>query len=157
MISQRRQTPNHLSSNNEKFEIMTITERVRALNLPVTDYIVTCSGVLDALGLREASDIDLVVSEPLFEQLKSSGWHEGISMLGDRELLNDGVEAFLVWDNETPEPNLTELKATEMVIDGIPFVSPERVMHWKRHLNRPKDQRDVMLLQQWLRSKQHRT
>ena len=133
---------------------MNIIERAEALNLPPTDYIITCSGVLDVLNLREASDIDLVVSEPLFERLKASGWRETVSMLGDRALLSVGVEAFLVWDNSTPVPNLAELKETEMVVDGVPFVAPERLIAWKRQLNRPKDQRDVELLQQWLRSAQ---
>lgn len=133
---------------------MTFVERVQVLALPPADYIVFCSGVLDVLDLRPASDIDLVVSERLFGQLKAEGWREGVSTLGDRALLSDGAEAFLVWDNKTPEPNLTELKAGEMVVDGIPFCSPQRVLDWKRRMNRPKDKRDIELLEQWLESNQ---
>lgn len=133
---------------------MNITERVQALGLPTTDYVVICSGVMEALGLRPASDIDLVVSEKLFEYLKSQGWREATSTLGDRALLWDGVEAFLVWDNSTPDPNLAELKSDEVVIDGVPFCSPERVMDWKQLANRPKDQHDIVLLGQWLASNQ---
>ena len=131
---------------------MTIIQRIQALGLPPTDYIVFCSGVMDVLGLRRASDIDLVVSESLFEQLKAAGWTEGVSTLGDRALIGDGVEAFLVWDNTTSEPNLAELKADEMVVDGIPFCTPQRVLNWKQRVSRPKDQQDIILLQKWLAS-----
>jgi len=57
---------------------MNIIERVQPLELPAVDYIVIGSGVLDALGLRPANDIDLVVSEPLFGRLRQRGWEADV-------------------------------------------------------------------------------
>jgi len=63
------------------------------------------------------------------------------------------AEAFLNWDRDDFEPNLAELKSDEVVIEDIPFCSPQRVLNWKRIKNRPKDQQDIVLLERWLANK----
>lgn len=133
---------------------MSILKRVKALELPPSEYIVFAGGILDALDLRPANDIDIVVSESLFDTLRRSGeWREGINK-GHRALYRDDIEIYLTWDRPEGDftPNLAELKADELVVDGIPFCSPQRVLDWKRRANRPKDQQDIMLLEKWLDS-----
>ena len=51
---------------------MNILQKVKELNLPEGSYVVEGSGVLDVLGIREANDIDLVVSPEVYEKLKEA-------------------------------------------------------------------------------------
>ena len=54
------------------------SERVKDLGLPLGQLIVIGSGLLDQLGIRAASDIDLVVSNELFNALKNdNAWKIG--------------------------------------------------------------------------------
>jgi hypothetical protein len=42
---------------------LNIFEKVKELNLPFGKYVVVSSGVLDALGIRSASDVDIAVTK----------------------------------------------------------------------------------------------
>jgi hypothetical protein len=56
---------------------MRLIEELKALNLPLGQYIVTGSGTLAALGIRNAADIDIAVTPALYAALRESGeWEE---------------------------------------------------------------------------------
>ena len=115
------------------------------------DYIVAGSGVLGALGLREAADIDLVVSRVVYEKFESAGtWQRKYYPNGASGLVNGIYDASLDWDSETGEPNLHELKQEGTVIDGVPFVSLPRLRAWKQKMGRPKDLADIVLIDRYL-------
>ncbi|HEY8108734.1 MAG TPA: hypothetical protein VIF43_01875 [Patescibacteria group bacterium] len=118
------------------------------LELPPEEYVVVAGGILDALGLRPANDIDLVVSEALFEHLQGMGdWQEGRHPDLDIPMLTHGpVEAFLTWDEPDFRPNLPALKEREQVIEGIPYAGLRRVREWKVRKGRDKDKTDVALI-----------
>src|SRR5687768_15812064 len=61
---------------------MTVFERVKALNLPADQYVVV-GGAMEAHGIRNALDIDLVVTPQLFERLLAEGWEHNPSKPGD--------------------------------------------------------------------------
>lgn len=128
---------------------MSIINRVRALELPPHDFVVIGSGVLDALQLREAGDVDLVMSSDLFTRLqRDERW-----LLGEkhgRPILTHGdTEAFLSWGSNGA-PNFMELYETGMTIDGIRFTNPQFVINWKRR-GLDKDIRDIALLEGYLK------
>ena len=54
----------------------TFADKVKALNLPLDQIIVIGSGILDQLGIRPASDIDLAASPDLMKNLseESGDW-----------------------------------------------------------------------------------
>ena len=54
----------------------TFVDKVKALDLPLDQIIVIGSGILDQLGIRPASDIDLAASSDLMKKLseESSDW-----------------------------------------------------------------------------------
>ena len=54
----------------------TFADKVKALNLPLDQIIVIGSGILDQLGIRLASDIDLAASSDLMKKLseESGDW-----------------------------------------------------------------------------------
>lgn len=130
---------------------MGIVSRFKALNLPADECVVVGGGVIDALGLRQTNDIDVVASKRLFDQLKlSPGWQEELAY-GDTHLTKDDAEVWRDWGKE-PWLSFAELKADCVVIDGVQFANPKTVLRWKKLKNRPKDAVDIKLLTEYLGS-----
>ena len=78
-ILQQQGVPTRVS---DRIETMNIVERIKKLNLPVGHYVVVGSGVMDALGMRPAHDIDIAVTPELFKTLRTSGvWEEELYCL----------------------------------------------------------------------------
>ena len=128
-----------------------LTRALRELPLNPEEYIVAGSGLLAALSLREANDIDLVVSEEAFERLgRLSEWTRRLCSDGSDYLVNGAVEVWTSWDDQDDLPNLLALKSDQLVLDGVPYVSPVRLLHWKRRTARPKDVPDMALLEHHL-------
>ena len=129
---------------------MRIIERVRALSLPTDEVVVIGSGVLDALDLREAGDVDLVVSLNRFERLKNdNAWHVG-EKNGEPIAVMTDVEAFLSWGSNGV-PNFNELYDAGVTIQGIRFAHPRFVVEWKRQRASEKDLHDIALLEEYMR------
>jgi len=132
---------------------MNIIQRVAALHLPSDKFVVISSGILDALGLRSAKDIDLVAEPSLFELLRSSGEWTEQQKHGEPVLYssNGEVEVWLSWGSGG-KPNFADLYRDSVVIGGIHFTSPQRTIIEKRKMNRPKDVADIALLETYIRT-----
>lgn len=129
-----------------------IIDRIRALALPDDQYIVAGSGVMDALGLRESRDIDLIVSPGLFEELRVRGWKRFIEH--DEYVLKYGdAEAWLTFPYDGRAMTRDDLLAHSVQIEEVTFVSPEFLRDWKQAKQRPKDIKDIELLDEYLRGK----
>lgn len=126
-------------------------DAIRKLGLSPLDYIVAGSGVLGVLGLREADDIDLVVSRVAYEEFEAAGtWQRKYYPDGSYGLVNGIYEVGLDWDSEAGKPNLRELQQEGTVIDGVPFVSLPHLKAWKQKMGRPKDLTDILLIERYL-------
>jgi hypothetical protein len=125
-----------------------ITDRAKALGLPSESFVVVGSGILDALGIRKARDLDLCVSKNLYEQLKKIGWREN-SKDGENYLLKDDTEVWLTFDSR----NFNELKQYSQNIDGVNFMTLDFIKDWKNRRGKEKDQRDLALIQKFLDNK----
>ena len=124
---------------------------IRQLGLPAQDYIVVGSGVLSVLGLREAGDVDLVVSPAVYEEFEAVGaWGRKDYTDGTQGLTSGIYEVCLNWDGPNGEPNLHDLKQQEIAIDGVPFVDLARLRAWKQNMGRPKDRADILLIDRYL-------
>ncbi len=128
-----------------------VVERIKDLDLDPKQFVVICGGVLDALGLRRANDIDLVASSGLFRALRLSGQYD-LHHRRDEAFLYDsaGVEIFTHWGTLDDEPNFFSLFEEGLSISGIRFANPRFVLDQKRLDNRAKDQVDVILLEGFL-------
>lgn len=125
-----------------------IINSIKQLNLPSNDYIVIGSGILDALGLRQSGDIDLLISPYLYQQLKDLGWQEE-SNKGHTILTNgQDVEAWTDWDGQDYN---AWLEHTTM-IDDIKFVNLDQLKDWKTRRGLDKDLRDIELINHYLLS-----
>ena len=126
---------------------MSAVDKVRVLDLPPDQYVVIGSGLLDAWGLRESHDVDLVVSEKLFATLaRTEAFTQG-TVHGDRILTADDYEIF---DNWGEGGSFEELFAESIIVDGVRFVSPSFLIAWKKGRDLPKDRRDIALLEERL-------
>lgn len=133
---------------------MNIFEEIEKLDLPNDEVVVLGSGILSALGIREAEDIDLLIKPELFEKIKSEGWqYEIIEIEGKpRDMLSKGnTQAFkdFWWEDKTLLPE--EGIARAQKINGINFISLQTLLEYKKSMKREKDLRDVLLIEQYLR------
>ena len=127
-----------------------LVQLVLGLGLDADEYIVVGSGLLAMLELCEAGDLDLIVSPEDFQRFdEDSAWQRKTFKDGNYALVQGDCEIMLDWDSPDGTPNLQMLKSDEVVIDGIPFVSPTRLLAWKERHRRPKDLGDIQLLRDY--------
>lgn len=129
-----------------------IIEKVKHLNFPPNSFIVFGSCPMAAVGIREAGDIDLLVSGEVFESLETQGWKIVMKGPKDNPLTHDIFEAHPNWNFSSYNPTLEELLSRAMIIDEVPFASLDDVKKWKSASGRPKDLVDVELIEKYLAS-----
>jgi len=103
-----------------------------------------------AAGIREAGDIDLLVSSEVLEGLRKAGWQEVDKGPNDKPLTNDVYEAHDSWDFASYKPTLKQLLETADWFDGVPFASLQEVRKWKAASGRPKDLVDIDMIDRHL-------
>lgn len=132
---------------------MDIIEELTELNLPADQYAVFGSGLLGALGLRKVEDVDLLVTPELFDSLKESGWeYEEVEIEGRmRERVAFEVfEAYKdLWYGDK-DVDVMAIIEDAMTIEDIPFISFEEFIKMKEAFGRPKDLKDLELIEKFL-------
>lgn len=124
-------------------------DRVKALQLPPDHFIVIGSGVMGALGIRESNDIDLAVSQDLFDALVAEGWHREIRH-NEAMLTHEDVEVWRTWGTPGAWRTFEQLLEDSVIISGIAFCSLDYVLQVKKMKARPKDLEDVVLIESYL-------
>lgn len=141
---------------------MTIFERAKQLNLPFGEYAIVGSAVLEAHGIREANDIDLLVSPRLFESLLKNGWQlcecEKCQALWQKRekkkiLTSPGHDVEMLsefsWGNAY-RGDTAALMSDADIIGGFPFIKIEELLKWKKAAMREKDLKDIALIEAYL-------
>ena len=131
----------------------TFADKVKTLNLPLDQIIVIGSGILDQLGIRPASDIDLAASSDLMKKLsdESGDW---IKKFDDNQrfyfVKDDGsAEVWDGWDFDGRVVSYDDLLDYAVEYDGVRFVDLEFLRKWKSWRGREKDVQDVELIDEW--------
>lgn len=132
-----------------------IFRRIRKFNLPLGQYAVFGSALMDVWGIRHAADLDIIVTPGLFESLKNRCWtiNQGH---GFTYLSRGDVNVTTNQDQPTDgdyNPDRRRLIAEAMVIHGLPFVRIEEVIACKKAYDREKDRKDIKLIREFLRDK----
>ena len=122
-----------------------IIDLVKVLNLPQNQYVVVGGSLLVVLGLLEwDDDIDIAVSPEVFRYLKKQGWRQ--AKWHGKELLRKDVYevgvSFGQW-------SLKQLLSDAHWLDGVPFISLDKLKQWKTEVGREKDLRHVRLIEQY--------
>jgi hypothetical protein len=125
-----------VSSHNKR-----LFEELKKLNLPADQYVVFGSGPMGIRGMREIHDVDIFVTEKLWNEL--SKVHE--SKTKESIQLSPNIEAIRTWF--PGKWNVEELINEADMIDGIRFVRLNSVYEWKRKRMAPKDKKDLELLE----------
>jgi len=131
----------------------TFADKVKALNLPLDQIIVIGSGILDQLGIRPASDIDLAASSDLMKKLseESGDW---LKKFDDNQrfyfVKDDGsAEVWDGWEFDGQVVSYDDLLDYAVEYDGVRFVGLEFLYRWKKWRSREKDVQDVKLIDEW--------
>ena len=123
-----------------------IIAKVKSLNLPKDSFVVFGSCPMTIAGIREANDIDLLVSPQVHEKLRLAGWQVKHKGPNDNPLLHDVFEAHENWDFSPYSPTLRHLLGSAVIVEDIPFASLEEVRKWKAATTEPKHQDDIKLI-----------
>lgn len=135
---------------NSKFKVLLL--QVRKLNLSKGEYAVFGSGPIGVRGLRDCSDMDLIVTEELFENYsKKADWKKAELERDDRqvEMIKKGeIELYKSWGPGKWDSN--KLIKDAEIIEGLPFVKLKYVLKWKKISGREKDKQDIKLINEYL-------
>lgn len=130
---------------------MKFSERVKATGLPLDEVVVIGSGLLEQLGMRDAQDIDLVVSEELFDQLAgNTAKYSKQVQHGEERLIRDNppLEIWRSWGSGGV-PNFNELYQNGQTLDDVRFVATKTLIEQKKIRNLQKDQDDITWLERY--------
>jgi hypothetical protein len=126
-----------------------ITQKVTELHLPEKQFVVVGSGALVIRNLIDnGDDIDLAVSVEVYESLKSQGWTEEPGHGGKPVLRHEIYDVGIGYG----EWSLEELLEDTFVVDGVPFMSLEKVLLWKKSAGRDKDLAHIRLIEEYLKT-----
>ena len=126
---------------------MSLFDRVKKLNLPVSDFAIFGSGPLIVRGIIPASnDLDIICRGQAWERVKAIGELEYLSKYDVTVVtMCDGRLTFGTrW--AIGEFDTDELIDGAEEIDGLPFVRLEHVKNYKEISKRPKDLRHIEAL-----------
>lgn len=139
-----------IKNNQEKFSAL------RLFNFPIDQYAITGSGPLGIRNLKTIGDIDIIVSQELWNDLAAQ--YSVTDQNGVRKIVLAGgiIEAFQEGSFYTqPFDDKASTVASRIahaeIIDGLPFDSMENVLYYKRKMHQEKDLKDILLIEQWMR------
>jgi len=131
--------------------------KVKNLGFPKEKYVVAGSAIMVMHDLKETKDIDIVVSAELFNSCIKDQWEKipytYPDKLGQIWLKKDDIELYLdVNHGEQFRPTLEELLSRAEYFGEIPFLSLNDLLKFKKSYNRPKDQNDIQLIEEYLKN-----
>lgn len=122
---------------------MSVSERVKSLELPADSAVVIGSSVLRELGIiPHSNDLDLALTPGAFMELESrQGWVLQQAR-GTTLVTCDDIEGGVGFDGWSVD----DLLEDAIRIDEVPFISLQKLHAWKVRENRPKDVEHIRLL-----------
>ncbi len=135
-----------------KFELL--LRKLKSFKLPRDQFAIMSSGVLAVRGLREARDIDIIVTKKLWARLSKENPARKNSK-GYLVSLGEYVEA-VGGRLESQEKDFVRMERqikNADIIDGIRYVKLNEVKKFKRRLGRIKDLNDIKLIDDYLKKK----
>ncbi len=119
---------------------------LKKLNLLTERYAIFGSGPLAIRNLRKNKDIDLAVSKDLWFKLVKK-YPQGVNDPKIKIQLSKNISAYdincLVFK--------IDLKKDVEFIKGLPFITLQKTLEWKKLKNREKDQDDIKLIENYLK------
>ena len=131
---------------------MDIVSETKKLDLPFGRYILVGSAPMVIREIREAADLDIIVTKDIFEELLlQKGWISKTTPDGRRGIENDECEIFDRFFQWEGCPGSTEeLISDAEIIHGLPFLRLGVLIECKKAMGREKDLADVTLIEKYL-------
>lgn len=131
-----------------------IFERIKELGFPEGQYVVVGSAIMEVKGIREAGDLDIVVTPELFEVCKQNGWQlmpwTKKEVPGKPWLKKEGSDLAIDMAYRGIVLTAEDLIRESEIIQGIAFITLERLVKFKREWARPRDFQDIERIEQYL-------
>lgn len=123
------------------------------LNLPKGQYAITSSGPMGIRGIRESRDIDVIVTDKLWEELIQK-YPISEKEIGPVLEISEIVQVIgnLRAEHQHKTRSNDELIRDADIIDGYRFVKLDDVIKFKTALGRDKDHKDIELITQYLKT-----
>lgn len=132
-----------------------IFEEVRKLGFSSEQFIVIGSGIMAVRGIRDAYDLDIVVSQELFDICESNGWElkpwTHPRKIGKHWLKKGKIELMTDIQSGDEDYDLERLKKEGELINNVWFISLSQLIKLKRNYGRPKDFNDINLMEEYLK------
>lgn len=130
---------------SEKMRLL--MDELKKLNLPSDEFSVFGSGPMAIRGLKEPGDMDIIVTENLWNKLKQK--YELVKKPNYEYLTVNGIDFFHDWTH--PGYDLNKLINDSDIIQRVRFVKLEAVLEWKLKRNLEKDKKDIDILKKHLK------
>lgn len=126
--------------------LLRLKQYARKHGIPLSDICIVGGAVLEAVGIRESTDIDFVVSDRLREKYGDGGLH----LLPDISIATRGYVRGIDGVHVTDEDLIFDGNQ-HFIFMGLKFANLENVLYRKKEgTQREKDIRDVELIEQFL-------
>jgi hypothetical protein len=132
--------------------MLNFIDELQALNLPAGQYAIFGSGPLAVRNLRDANDIDIIVTPELWTKLVAQ-YPPHIKETEKGPVTSIAISNIEIYNSWLfLETKIKEMIANAEIIDNLPFVRLEYVIEWKKFMDRPKDRNDLELITKYLKS-----
>jgi hypothetical protein len=126
-------------------------ENLKSLNLPPDQFVVVSSGSLAIRGIREARDVDIVVTPELWSILAQK---YGVEIKDNVEIIELGNDIETLgkgsWFTKESLIKPQEIFDEADVFEGIKFMNLSQLRKIKQEKGREKDLNDVKLIDEYL-------
>jgi predicted nucleotidyltransferase len=135
-----------------------ILDRIKSFNLPQKQCVVVGSAILEIKGIRQANDLDILVTKEIFENFKKdNSWQviEHQKRTGEiwEFLEKDGVQVYLYFYDNHSNYDINYFLAENSrveVVEGVYFTSLTDLIRSKSLWSREKDLKDVERIKDYL-------
>lgn len=141
-----------------------IFSEIQSLNLSLEKYALIGGGALSVYGIRDYSDVDLVVTPDIYEEFKKKeGWIEKCKECPKSTFLvleKDNFEMYTLEGFNSKDFNTAVnyigdyrvIIASAEIVKSVSVASLSEVRRFKEAYGRPKDIQDIRLIDEYLLS-----
>ena len=127
--------------------------KLRQLRLPLNQCLIVGSGTMALLGIKKNNDLDVWVTDAVYNMMKND--RNLIPVEKEGRIFYETKDGNFEASNEMPctkGPVQMYLKRA-MVFYGLHFQALDDVIAWKKCMNRPKDRKDLELINKYKKNK----
>lgn len=130
-------------------------EQLKKIGLHIDEFVIVSSGALAIRGIREAKDLDVIVTNSLWNKLTATYQTEvenGVERIkfdnSNIEILNPAQSIF----GNSRVVSVEEIFEKADIFGGIKFINLNHLKKIKTKLGREKDLKDIELIDEYLKN-----